>query len=481
MHALALLVLTSVNADPGTSRGVLLDFTATWCGPCQQMNPVVSRLKRQGYPIMKVDIDQRPDLAKKYNVRSIPAFVLVIDGQERTRSVGMTAEAQLKRMLLQIPSGPPRSRERKSPVQVASAGPKSPANSSAKSSFDFPFPAPSESKQPSREPEQLAAVTTLPTQEPPTSTSPQGTVDPLAWSVRIRLRDEQGVNFGSGTVVGRDGNRFLILTCGHLFRTLSSEAVVEIDVFEGGEVSTIAGELIDFDLDADVGLLSVTTERPLSQTRIADAGMNLKVNQPVTSVGCGGGEKPSVQNVKVTELNRYDGPANVECTGTPIRGRSGGGLFSEDGQVVGVCIRSNYRENRGLYAGLEAIHDLLRRCGYGHLFEDAATDDIRLASNTTPNHSGSAGETRNSLTQASQESGIPDTLKDVGNAEVICIVRPLDQPEAESRVIIINQASPRFVSYLTDELNQGNTASDSLASQPSTGGDFGPSPFEFGE
>lgn len=476
MNALALIVLSAVSADPGTGRGVLLDFTATWCGPCQQMNPVVSRLKRQGYPIVKVDIDQRPDLAKKYNVRSIPAFVLVIDGQERTRSVGMTAEAQLKRMLAQIPTGPPPSRQRKAPVQVADAN--SRATSAPKSSFDFPFPPPSQT-EPSRNNEPLAAVTTLP-QEPQANASAPAANDPLQWSVRIRLRDEQGVNFGSGTVVGRDGNRLLVLTCGHLFRTLSSEAAIEIDVFQNGNVSTIAGELIDFDLDADVGLLSMVTDQSLPLTQIASAGTSLEVDQPVTSVGCGGGKEPSVQQVQVTELNRYDGPANVECTGTPIRGRSGGGLFSNDGQVVGVCIRSNYREDRGLYAGLEAIHGLLRRCGYGHLFEDQFTDDTRLASNSNTEFSGSAGETRNSLTQASQESEIPNALKDVGNAEVICIVRPLNQPEAESRVIIINQASPRFVTYLSDELNQGGSRPNSttVSKPPETTEES--NPFVFG-
>ena len=479
MNALALIVLSAISAEPANSRGVLLDFTATWCGPCQQMNPVVSRLKRQGYPIVKVDIDQRPDLAKKYNVRSIPAFVLVIDGKERTRSVGMTAEAQLKRMLTQIPTGPPPTRERKAPVQVASSEGKTRAAADSKSSFDFPFPAPSENRPPQGKPVEMAAATTIPLEKTTTTPSQPAGNDPLLWSVRIRLQDEQGVNFGSGTVVGQDGDRFLILTCGHLFRTLSSEAVIEVDVFQNGTVDTIPGELIDFDLDADVGLLSVVSEKPLPQTQIASFNTALQVDQAVTSVGCGGGENPSVQNVQVTALNRYDGPANVECTGTPIRGRSGGGLFSSDGQVVGVCIRSNYKEHRGLYAGLEAIHGLLRRCGYGQLFEDQPIGETQLASHTDRNNF--VGETRNSLTQASQESEIPDALKNVGNAEVICIVRPLNQPEAHSQVIIINQASPRFVSYLTDEVNRsGSGHSAKPVGPPDSSSEFGPSPFEFG-
>ena len=44
---------------------VLLDFTAKWCGPCREMSPIVSRLERENLPVLKVDIDEQPNLAQK--------------------------------------------------------------------------------------------------------------------------------------------------------------------------------------------------------------------------------------------------------------------------------------------------------------------------------------------------------------------------------------------------------------------------------
>ncbi len=103
------------SALAAAPKGVLLDFTATWCGPCQKMSPLVSRLKREGYPIKKVDVDQEPELARRFNVSSIPAFVLVVDGKEVARSVGATTESNLRRMLARIPAAEPAQPERSQP------------------------------------------------------------------------------------------------------------------------------------------------------------------------------------------------------------------------------------------------------------------------------------------------------------------------------------------------------------------------------
>lgn len=74
---------------------VLVDFWAAWCGPCIQMNPVVSRLGRD-FKVVKVDIDQHGPLARSYNISSIPQFLIFANGQVVARHVGVTSESVLR-------------------------------------------------------------------------------------------------------------------------------------------------------------------------------------------------------------------------------------------------------------------------------------------------------------------------------------------------------------------------------------------------
>jgi thioredoxin len=68
-----------------------MKFTAAWCGPCKQMEPVLAALGKEyegRVRIVTVDVDQDPLLAQQYNVRSMPTLVLVRDGKEVGRTVG---------------------------------------------------------------------------------------------------------------------------------------------------------------------------------------------------------------------------------------------------------------------------------------------------------------------------------------------------------------------------------------------------------
>jgi thioredoxin-like negative regulator of GroEL len=82
----------------GGPETVLYDFCADWCGPCRQMDPVVKQLAAQGYPVRKVNIDHDRELATRFGVQGIPCFVLVVDGQEVDRAVGMTSGEALRAM-----------------------------------------------------------------------------------------------------------------------------------------------------------------------------------------------------------------------------------------------------------------------------------------------------------------------------------------------------------------------------------------------
>ena len=88
----ACLLLTCAVAHGAEPRGVVYKFGATWCGPCQRVAPMIERLEREGLPIQSVDIDQQEELANRFRVDRVPTFILVVDGQEVDRVVGMMTE-----------------------------------------------------------------------------------------------------------------------------------------------------------------------------------------------------------------------------------------------------------------------------------------------------------------------------------------------------------------------------------------------------
>lgn len=70
---------------------VLVDFFATWCGPCKMLSPVLSEVSKEvgnTYAIAKVDIDEQYDLAKTFGIMSVPTMIIFEKGEERQRLIG---------------------------------------------------------------------------------------------------------------------------------------------------------------------------------------------------------------------------------------------------------------------------------------------------------------------------------------------------------------------------------------------------------
>ncbi len=100
---MAISHLSKVDFDTVTGEGLaLVDFWATWCGPCRMQAPILEKLDAElggSVKVCKVDVDEEPDLARRFGVMSIPTLIAFRDGQAVAQRVGVQSLDALKAML----------------------------------------------------------------------------------------------------------------------------------------------------------------------------------------------------------------------------------------------------------------------------------------------------------------------------------------------------------------------------------------------
>lgn len=100
-----LLTFTAQNFDAEVLKSsvpVLVDFTATWCGPCKQLAPIVEKIADDyegKVRVGKLDIDAERSIAEKYGIRSVPTVLVFKDGQKHASHVGLTTRDKLVNLL----------------------------------------------------------------------------------------------------------------------------------------------------------------------------------------------------------------------------------------------------------------------------------------------------------------------------------------------------------------------------------------------
>ncbi|MEN6450320.1 MAG: thioredoxin domain-containing protein [Thermoguttaceae bacterium] len=488
--ALAALVLTGA----AQTQTVLLDFYADWCGPCRQMNPVIERLAADGYAVQRVNVDQNRALAIQYGVRTIPCFVMLVNGREVDRVNEPTTYSRLERMcklaappavaqpspLMRAQDGasaatPPAAEQ--PGANVVPAGFTGPPNVSLPSGAGIPPAGAGADRQPGAgqlySPLHVEAGRSP--DGPPAKAAPVPDSALIAASVRLRVQDPNGRSCGSGTIIDSRKGEAMVLTCGHIFRDSQGKGKIEVDLFTAGPSApqVVTGELHSYDLKRDVGLVTIRVSSPVMVARLAPAGYRVAEGQPVVTVGCNNGGDPTAQHSQVTRLNRFQGPQNIEVAGQPVEGRSGGGLFTTEGYVIGVCNAADPSDREGLFVSADEIRAQLDEQQLATVYQAPSGNLVSASSAAGPMAPTAAATAANPATGPSDFSaGVNATPPSTGpsglaaheqaameeirhslreGAEVVVVVRPRGKPDAQSQVIMLDHVSPEFLKQLADE------------------------------
>lgn len=534
---LSTLVLAAI---PSSQEATLLFVISPGCVPCQQAAPLVRELAREGYSIEVVDAAKHPDLVRRLGVRQFPSFLMVSGDQVVEHVVGGGDPTALKPRILKMFDDAARLHKKNvAQTDIPRRNISPPSNSAAvpseMESTPFPpiasahgtsaalptaAPAPeishaawtSPDVAPGRSASAIAPVSfvsqsdaasrvlspssVFPVSETPNGSSVSPNVEISPWiqsSVKLRVDAENTHSWGTGTIIDTRDGEALILTCGHIFRDSKGKGQIETHLFGQSSTVKVYGRCLYYDLEVDLALVIIRPPCPVRAVPIAPANYMVRTDRQVLSVGCDGGANPTVRAHRVMSTDRIGTPSDnaipfhyIQVSGAPVSGRSGGGLFSEDGYLIGVCNTADPVENDGHFVPPHIIRQVLKSQRLDMILDNPSLGASQESTVTETTSSSAAPESLSPLTPVShQPLPVPAThaersAHDVSTAfsipsaddspginaadqatldeikrkmqdgdEVILIVKSRRNPELPSDVIFLNGNSDRFLDTLT--------------------------------
>ncbi|MCC6510672.1 MAG: trypsin-like peptidase domain-containing protein [Pirellulaceae bacterium] len=323
-----------------------------------------------------------------------------------------------------------------------------PALASAATDFAAPQPmaAPAYNRSPSTQP-QLAS--TQPTSAQPGAIGAAGVARAQAATVRIRVDEPGALSFGTGTVINMHGDQALVLTCGHMFRDITAAAKLSVDLYDRGQVINLPAQIVSHTTEqGDIGLIEFRSPVAIAPVPIAPLAATPQVGSLAFSFGCDHGQDPTRRDTQIKRINRYLGPANIEIHGAPVVGRSGGGLFDAQGQLVGVCNAADAEDDEGIYAGLPVVHQHVAALKLDGLspppsnvqLASAATREPAVPATTQP------GYWPDQQLASSAVTNVPPAP-----TQVRCVIRDAQGQEA---ALVIDRPSEELLALLRSQAHQ---------------------------
>lgn len=437
-----ILLATFATAAPG--EAVLVEFASQKCPHCKSMEPIVARLVKEGCQVQVIDVDLQPDVAAQFKVKGVPTFIALAASRETGRIEGASTYEKLQ--ALYVAAGG-------KPQVVAGAGYQAAEGPAA-----------------------------------PSAGGPAAEQAALAATVKLRVEDAKGFGCGTGTIIDTHDGEALVVTCGHLFRDSKGQGRITAEVFGSGSAQPAEGQIIAYDLDRDIALVSLRVSGRVQAATVAPPGAVVRPGDQGFTVGCDRGADPTVRQTHIKAVNKYQGRPNYTAAGQPVDGRSGGGLFTANGQLIGICNAADPADDEGLYAALASIHWQLDQIGQSEIYQRGARTPAAppresavaqasfeaplagggLAPQMPPNMPQFAGNSpagnspvANSPRAAATDIGPIVNASD--DSEIVIIVRSKRDPQQRSDVYVVDQAPPDLLARIAQAARASGEQRASLA------------------